>query len=104
MRKVKKIILTQKQYCVVVDPVDDQFKPQLGKRQLRRGCRSFFLHPGRYLRFKLRQVLSYLRFVSRCPVSNAVGVSHQQFALLNHSANLTKLHRNVPLVNRYKNC
>ena len=62
MRKVKKIILTQKQYCVVVDPVDDQFKPQLGKRQLRRGCRSFFLHPGGYLRFMLRHFLSYLRF------------------------------------------
>ena len=46
MKQVKKIVLTQGQYCVVVDPVDAEFKPQLGKRQLRRGCCSFFLHPG----------------------------------------------------------
>lgn len=47
--QVKKIVLTQGQYCVVVDPVDKEFKPQLGKRELRRGCCSFFLHPGESL-------------------------------------------------------
>lgn len=48
-KRVKKTVLTQAQYCVVVDPVDDEFKPQLGKRELRRGCCTFFLHPGERL-------------------------------------------------------
>jgi len=42
----KRIVLAQGQFCVVLDPVDDKHKPQLGHRQLRVGCDSFFLHPG----------------------------------------------------------
>jgi len=30
----------------VLNPKDAEFKPQLGKREVRKGCRSFFLHPG----------------------------------------------------------
>ncbi|XP_053406855.1 major vault protein-like [Mercenaria mercenaria] len=45
----KRVVLAQGQYCVVLDPVDTDFKPQLGKRELRKGCCSFFLHPGERL-------------------------------------------------------
>ena len=41
-----KTVLKQGQYCVVLDPVNKDFKPQLGERELRVGCCSFFLHPG----------------------------------------------------------
>lgn len=38
--------LTNRQYCVVLDPVDDQGKPQLGRKKLVKGEISFFLMPG----------------------------------------------------------
>ena len=44
---VKKTVLNKGQYCLVLDPVDDKGRPQLGKREVRRGIASFFLHPGR---------------------------------------------------------
>ncbi len=39
-------MLNPKQYCVVVDPVGADGRPQLGSRQLRNGPASFFLLPG----------------------------------------------------------
>lgn len=41
--------LTNRQYCVVCDPVGTDGKPQLGQRKLVRGEKSFFLEPGEYL-------------------------------------------------------
>jgi len=41
--------LTNRQYCVILDPVDDKGCPQLGRRKLMRGEKSFFLMPGESL-------------------------------------------------------
>ncbi|XP_065830382.1 major vault protein-like isoform X2 [Oscarella lobularis] len=41
--------LTNRQYCVILDPVGDDGKPQLGQKRLVRGERSFFLQPGEKL-------------------------------------------------------
>lgn len=43
------ITLTRREYCVVRDPVDEEGKPQLGRRELRKGPDSFFLEPGESL-------------------------------------------------------
>jgi len=40
--------LTNRQYCVVQDPVDEKKAPQLGTQQVRTNT-SFFLHPGESL-------------------------------------------------------
>lgn len=45
----KRVVLAQGQYCVVLNPVDSDFKPQFGKRELRVGWCSFFLHPAEQL-------------------------------------------------------
>jgi major vault protein len=41
--------LTSRQYCVVLDPVDNSGRNQLGKRELRKGETSFFLNSGERL-------------------------------------------------------
>ncbi|MDM8557397.1 hypothetical protein [Candidatus Parabeggiatoa sp. HSG14] len=41
--------LDDRQWCIVQDPIDDEGKPQLGKSEIRKGCLSFFLHPGESL-------------------------------------------------------
>jgi major vault protein len=41
--------LTNRQYCVILDPVDDKGVPQLGRRKLVKGEKSFFLMPGEKL-------------------------------------------------------
>jgi len=41
--------LSNRQYCVVVDPVGANGKPQLGQRELRKGEAAFFLKPGESL-------------------------------------------------------
>ncbi|OWF45014.1 major vault protein-like isoform X2 [Mizuhopecten yessoensis] len=45
----KRIVVKKGEYCIVLDVVDKNCKPQLGKRELRTGCCSFFLHPGETL-------------------------------------------------------
>jgi len=40
--------LTNRQFCVVQDPVDASFRPQLGMQEVRTNT-SFFLHPGESL-------------------------------------------------------
>jgi major vault protein len=47
--------LTSRQYCVVVDPVE-QGRNQLGKRELRKGEVSFFLRPGERLENGIQNV------------------------------------------------
>ena len=49
MRVENKVILNSHQYCVVLDPLGSDGKPQLGTRELRKGCNAFFLHPGQFL-------------------------------------------------------
>jgi len=47
--EVKITTLNNRQYCVVLDPVGTNGKPQLGQKQLRKGEASFFLRPGESL-------------------------------------------------------
>ena len=44
--EVFKSVLSRKEYCIVTDPIDSKGRNQLGKRELRKGVTSFFLHPG----------------------------------------------------------
>jgi len=49
--------LTSRQYCVVIDPVDDKTgKNSIGKRELRKGELSFFLKPGEKLESGVQNV------------------------------------------------
>jgi major vault protein len=48
--------LNSRQYCVVVDPVDEHGRNQLGKRELRKGEGSFFLRPGERLENGIQNV------------------------------------------------
>lgn len=48
--------LTNRQYCVILDPVDDSGKPQLGRKRLVRGEKSFFLMPGEHLERGIQNV------------------------------------------------
>lgn len=48
--------LTNRQYCVILDPVDDQGKPQLGRKKLVKGEVSFFLMPGEKLEKGIQNV------------------------------------------------
>merc|ERR1712137_372524 len=49
-------ILTNRQYCVVCDPLDAQGKPQLGKKVLIKGEAFFFLRPGERLEKGIQNV------------------------------------------------
>ncbi|CAF0830342.1 unnamed protein product [Rotaria sordida] len=52
---VNVITLTSRQYCVILDPVADG-KPQLGKKKLVVGEKSFFLQPGEKLENGIQDV------------------------------------------------
>lgn len=41
--------LGDRQWCIVLDPIDADGKPQLGMKEVRQGRASFFLHPGESL-------------------------------------------------------
>jgi major vault protein len=41
--------LGDREWCIVVNPIDESGKPQLGMREVRQGRTSFFLHPGEFL-------------------------------------------------------
>jgi len=41
--------LNNRQYCVILDPTDDKGKPQMGRKKLVKGEKSFFLMPGERL-------------------------------------------------------
>ncbi|CAF1088829.1 unnamed protein product, partial [Adineta ricciae] len=49
-------VLNSRQYCIIVNPVDSDGKPQLGKRKLIKGETSFFLQPGEKLENGIQDV------------------------------------------------
>jgi len=57
IKKVEILILSSRQYCVIINPVVDG-KPQYGKKLLKRGEASFFLQPGEELEDnKIKEVI-----------------------------------------------
>lgn len=48
--------LNSRQYCVVLDPVGRDGKPQLGQKKVVKGEKSFFLQPGENLEFGIQNV------------------------------------------------
>jgi len=54
--EVRITTLTNRQYCVVLDPIGEGGKPQLGTKQLRKGPVSFFLRPGERLEQGIQSV------------------------------------------------
>jgi len=54
--QVKKTTLAKNQYCVVLDPIGDDGKPQYGRKELRVGEVAFFLKPGERLENNIQNV------------------------------------------------
>jgi len=54
--EVRITTLTNRQYCVVLDPIGSNRLPQLGKKELRKGPASFFLQPGERLEAGIQNV------------------------------------------------
>jgi major vault protein len=48
--------LSDREWCIVVNPIDESGKPQLGMREVRQGRTSFFLHPGEFLENGIQNV------------------------------------------------
>lgn len=48
--------LGSRQYCVILDPVGRDGKPQLGQKRVVKGEKSFFLQPGEYLENGIQDV------------------------------------------------
>ncbi|XP_023240229.1 major vault protein-like isoform X2 [Centruroides sculpturatus] len=48
--------LSNRQYCVILDPVDESGKPQLSQKLLVKGDKSFFLHPGEHLEAGIQEI------------------------------------------------
>lgn len=48
--------LSNRQYCVILDPVDEKGRPQMGRKKLVKGERSFFLMPGERLERGIQNV------------------------------------------------
>ena len=50
------MLLCYRQYCIILDPVDDKGKPQLGRKKLVKGDIAFFLMPGERLEKGIQNV------------------------------------------------
>ncbi|MEI6179532.1 MAG: hypothetical protein WCP31_02160 [Chloroflexales bacterium] len=48
--------LGDREWCIVINPLGEDGKPQWGKREVRKGRTSFFLHPGEVLEGGVRKV------------------------------------------------
>lgn len=48
--------LSNRQYCVILDPCGPDGKPQLGQKKLIKGEKSFFLMPGERLEKGIQNV------------------------------------------------
>lgn len=53
---VKITTLNNRQYCVILDPIGEDGKPQLGQKKLVKGEKSFFLQPGEKLEKGIQSV------------------------------------------------
>ncbi|XP_061081262.1 major vault protein-like [Conger conger] len=53
---VEVTVLSSRQYCVVLDPVGADGKPQLGQKRVVKGEKSFFLQPGETLEQGIQDV------------------------------------------------
>ena len=53
---IKITTLTNRQYCVILDPAGPDGKPQLGQKKLVKGEKSFFLMPGERLEKGIQNV------------------------------------------------
>ena len=53
---VKITTLNNRHYCVILDPVGADGKPQLGQKKLVKGEKSFFLLPGEKLEKGIQNV------------------------------------------------
>jgi len=56
-KQVQLIVLGAHDYCIIKDPVDDNYKPQLGMRKIIRGHTTFFLKPGEHLESMQQSIL-----------------------------------------------
>lgn len=54
--EVQVTTLNDREWCIVVDPIDRQGKPQFGMWEVRQGRISFFLHPGESLHNGIQKV------------------------------------------------
>ena len=50
------LTLTNRQWCIILNPIGEDSRPQLGRRLLRKGECSFFLRPGEKLESDIQQV------------------------------------------------
>eukprot|EP01005_Ploeotia_sp_CARIB1_P000723 NODE_19_length_2774_cov_108.968644_g18_i0.p1 GENE.NODE_19_length_2774_cov_108.968644_g18_i0~~NODE_19_length_2774_cov_108.968644_g18_i0.p1 ORF type:complete len:859 (-),score=229.78 NODE_19_length_2774_cov_108.968644_g18_i0:196-2703(-) len=79
VREVPITTLTDRHWCLVVDPVDPKtLLPRLGHREIRKGEASFFLHPGERLEGGIQNVIvltaeEALLLRASCPFTDAKG-------------------------------
>ncbi|WP_240038893.1 MULTISPECIES: hypothetical protein [Okeania] len=56
MGEVKITTLSDREWCIVTNPIDADGKPQWGMKEVRQGRTSFFLHPGEDLETGIKKV------------------------------------------------
>lgn len=56
VREVEITTIGSRQWCIVLNPVDELGRPKLGVREIRKGRDSFFLHPGESLEKGIQEV------------------------------------------------
>jgi len=54
--EVEITILDDREWCIVINPIGKDGRPQWGKREIRKGRTMFFLHPGEMLEGGIRNV------------------------------------------------
>lgn len=57
--EVTQTVLSRQEYCIVTDPIDSKGRNQLGKKELRRGVMSFFLHPGKWRQSEILHIWAH---------------------------------------------
>ena len=56
VKAVNITVLTSKQYCYIINPVDEKGKNKYGYRELRKGEMTFFLNPGEEIQEGIKNV------------------------------------------------
>lgn len=84
--------LTNRQYCVILDPVGSDGKPQLGQKKLVKGEKSFFLQPGERLECGTQNVYVLgedegiiLRATEAFEDAESMKVGFTRFVIIRHS-------------------